>query len=119
MSFQGIVDLAKQLRQVGRGLLRSPGFTLTAVATIALSIGAVTTVFSVIEAVLLRPLPYHDPERIAVLWSAVPSKDIQRNWTSYPDIQDWTRQSRSFSSIAAIFRVDTADLTGTVPGRTY
>ncbi len=113
MGLHRIGDLVEQLKQVARGLLRSPGFTLTAVATIALSIGAVTTVFSVIEAVLLRPLPYHDPERIAVLWSAVPSKDIQRNWTSYPDIQDWTRQSRSFSSIAAIFRVDTADLTGT------
>ncbi len=113
MGFHWIHDLAKQLKQVTRGLLRSPGFTLTGVATMALSIGAVTTVFSVIEAVLLRPLPYHDPERIAVLWSAVPSKDIDRNWTSYPDIQDWTRQSRSFSDIAAMFRVDTADLTGT------
>src|ERR1700753_658542 len=63
MSFQGIVDLAKQTRQVARGLLRSPGFTLTVVATIALSIGAITTMFSVIEAVLLRPLPYHAPAR--------------------------------------------------------
>lgn len=113
MSLHWIGDLVKQLKQVARGLLRSPGFTLTAVATMALSIGAVTTVFSVIEAVLLRPLPYHDPDRIAVLWSSVPGKDIQRNWTSYPDILDWTRQSRSFSSIAAMFRVDTADLTGT------
>ncbi|HTW45382.1 MAG TPA: ABC transporter permease [Acidobacteriaceae bacterium] len=113
MGFHRIGDLVKQLRQVARGLLRSPGFTLTAVATMALSIGAVTSMFSVIEAVLLRPLPYSDPERVAVLWSAVPSKDIHRNWTSYPDIQDWTRQSRSFSSIAAMFRVDTADLTGT------
>jgi len=113
MGIHRIGDLVKQLKQVARGLLRSPGFTLTAVATMALSIGAVTTVFSVIEAVLLRPLPYHDPERIAVLWSAVPSKDIQRNWTSYPDIQDWTRRSHTFSSVAAMFRVDAADLTGT------
>ena len=82
MSFQGIVDLAKQTKQVARGLLRSPGFTLTVVATIALSIGAITTMFSVIEAVLLRPLPYHAPARLVMLWSAVPGKDIQRNWTS-------------------------------------
>jgi hypothetical protein len=80
----------------------------------ALSIGAITTMFSVIEAVLLRPLP-HDPTRLVMLWSAVPSKDIQRNWTSYPDIQDWKRESRSFSEIAAMLRVDTADLTGAVP----
>ena len=115
MSFQGIVDLAKQTRQVARGLLRSPGFTLTVVATIALSIGAITTMFSVIEAVLLRPLPYHAPTRLVMLWSAVPGKDIQRNWTSYPDIQDWKRESRSFSEIAAMLRLDTADLTGAVP----
>ena len=115
MSFQGMVDLAKQSKQVARGLLRSPGFTLTVVATIALSIGAITTMFSVIEAVLLRPLPYHAPARLVMLWSAVPGKDIQRNWTSYPDIQDWKRESHSFSEIAAILRVDTADLTGAVP----
>ncbi len=115
MGFQGIVDLAKQIRQVGRGLLRSPGFTFTAVGTMALSIGAITTMFSVIEAVLLRPLPYQAPTRIVMLWSAVPSKDIQRNWTSYPDIQDWKRESRSFTEIAVMLRVDTADLTGSVP----
>jgi hypothetical protein len=50
-----------------------------------------------------------------MLWSAVPSKDIQRNWTSYPDIQDWKRESRSFTEIAVMLRVDTADLTETVP----
>jgi putative ABC transport system permease protein len=115
MGFQWIGDLAKQVKQVTRGLFRSPGFTITGVATMALSIGAVTTVFGVVESVLLRPLPYHNSERIAVLWSAVPSKDIQRNWTSYPDIEDWRRESRSFSEIAAMLRVDTADLTGTAP----
>ena len=115
MGFQGIVDLAKQIRQVGRGLFHSPGFTFTGVVTMALSIGAITTMFSVIKAVLLRPLPYHAPARLVMLWSAVPSKDIQRNWTSYPDIQDWKRESRSFTEIAVMLRVDTADLTETVP----
>jgi predicted permease len=115
MDFQWIGDLAKQVKQVTRSLLRSPGFTLTALATMALSIGAITTMFSVVEAVLLRPLPYRNPTRVVMLWSAVPSKDIQRNWTSYPDIQDWARQSRSFSKIAAMLRVDAAELTGEVP----
>jgi len=113
MGFHWIGDLTKQLKQVTRGLLRSPGFTLTGVVMMALSIGATTTMFSVIEAVLLRPLPYRDPARVVMLWSSVPRKDIQRNWTSYPDIDDWTRQSHSFSDIATMFRVDTADLTGT------
>ena len=115
MAIHEIGGLIKQVRQVSRGLLRSPGFTFTTVAAMALSIGAITTVFSVIEAVILRPLPYHDPSRLVMLWSAVPSKDIQRNWTSYPDIQDWKRQFRSFSEIAAMLRVDAADLTGVVP----
>jgi putative ABC transport system permease protein len=115
MIFEGIVDLSKQIRQVGRGLLRSPGFTFTGVATIALTVGAITTMFSVVEAVLLRPLPYHAPTRLVMLWSAVPGKDIQRNWTSYPDIQDWNRESRSFSQIATMLRLDTADLTGALP----
>ena len=125
MGFQGIVDLAKQIRQVGRALFRSPRFTFTAVVTMALSIGAITTMFSVIKAVLLHPVPYHAPARLVMLWSVAPRRDIQRNWTSYPDIQDRKRESRSFTEIAAMLRVDTADLTDAVPvertkvGRVY
>ena len=115
MGFQGIVDLAKQIRQVGRALFRSPRFTFTAVVTMALSIGAITTMFSVIKAVLLHPVPYHAPARLVMLWSVAPRRDIQRNWTSYPDIQDRKRESRSFTEIAAMLRVDTADLTDAVP----
>jgi hypothetical protein len=62
MGFQWISDLGKEVKQVTRGLLRSPGFTVAAVATMGLSIGAITTVFSVIEAVLLCPLPYRNPK---------------------------------------------------------
>jgi predicted permease len=98
-----------------RQLLRSPGFTSVAILTIGLSIGLNTAMFSVIESVLLRPLPYHDPSSIVMLWSTVPSKDIQRNWTSYPDIQDWKRESHSFTEIAAMLRVDSATLTGSAP----
>jgi predicted permease len=112
MELEALADLLKEAKQVIRGLLRSPGFALVAVLTMALSIGANTAMFSVIQSVLLRPLPYHDASKIVMLWSTVPSKDIQRNWTSYPDILDWRRQSHSFNQIAAIFRVDTAMLTG-------
>ena len=112
MGIETLGDVLKEAKQVIRGLLRNPGFTLVAVLTMALSIGANTAMFSVIESVLLRPLPYHDPSHIVMLWSAVPSKAIERNWTSYPDIQDWRRESRSFTQIAAMLRVDTATLTG-------
>lgn len=98
-----------------RQLRRSAGFTIVAILTIALSIGMNTTMFSVIESVLLRTLPYHAPSRIVVLWSTVPSKGIEKNWTSYPDIQDWKRESHSFTEVAAMFRVDTATLTGSQP----
>jgi putative ABC transport system permease protein len=76
----------------------------------AVGIGANTAMFSVIEKVILRPLPYRDPAGIVMLWSGVPKKDIQKNWTSYPDIQDWRRESHSFRQIAAILRIDTAPI---------
>ncbi len=104
--------MLSEANQLVRGLLRSPGFTVIAVLTMAVGIGANTAMFSVIESVLLRPLPYRDPAGIVMLWSGVPKKDIQRNWTSYPDIEDWRRDSHSFTQIAAILRVDTATLTG-------
>ena len=112
MGFDWMSDLLREANQVIRGLIRSPGFTLLAVLTMAVGIGANTAMFSVIENVILRPLPYRDPAGIVMLWSGVPKKGIQKNWTSYPDIQDWRRESRSFTQIAAILRVDTASLTG-------
>jgi len=115
MGYDAAGSLLKESKQVIRGLLRSPGFTLAGVLTMALSIGANTAMFSVLESVLLRPLPYRDPSRIVMLWSTVPNKHIQRNWTSYPDIQDWRRESRSFTQIAAVLRVDTATLTNGEP----
>jgi putative ABC transport system permease protein len=103
-------DLRREASQVIRGLFRSPGFTFLAVLTMAVGIGANTAMFSVIENVLLRPLPYRDPAGIVMLWSGVPKKDIQKNWTSYPDIQDWRHESHSFKEVAAILRIDTANL---------
>jgi predicted permease len=112
LGFDSMSDLLREAKQVIRGLIRSPGFAAVAVLTIAVGIGANAAVFSVIENVVLRPLPYRDPAGIVVLWSAVPKKDIQKNWTSYPDLQDWRRESHAFTQIAAILRVDTASLTG-------
>jgi hypothetical protein len=77
-------DLLRETSQVMSSLLRSPGFTLLAILTIAGGIGVNTAMFSVIESVILRPLPYPNPARIVMLWSRVPSKGIQKNWTSFP-----------------------------------
>src|SRR5262245_48639937 len=81
-------------------LKRNPGFTIVAVLTLALGIGATTAVFSVVNAVLLRPLPYRDPDRLALGFNAR-SQDFLR----------WRDQSKAFESMAA-FRFRTADFTG-------
>jgi predicted permease len=112
VGFDWVGDLLREAKQVIRGLFRNPGFTLLAVLTMAVGIGANTAMFSVIETVILRRLPYRDPAGIVMLWSGVPKKDIQKNWTSYPDIQDWRREAHSFRNIGAILRVDTANLGG-------
>jgi putative ABC transport system permease protein len=67
-------------------------------------IGANTAIFSVIEGVILRPLPYQNSERLCVLWKSVPAGNIEWDWTSYPTIRDWRDGSRSFENMAVILR---------------
>ena len=96
--------LIKDIRYAARSLLKRPGFTSIAVLTLALGIGANTAFFSVVNAVLLRSLPYKDPERLVVLWETV-SKD-RRNPTSYPNFLDWRKQNQSFEEMAAYAATD-------------
>jgi putative ABC transport system permease protein len=93
-------DLWQDLRYGWRMLRRSPGFTVVALLTLALGIGANTAIFSVVNAVLLRPLPYQDPDRLVMLWTADPKRDIHEAGTSYPTVTDWRTQSRSFAELA-------------------
>ncbi|HXW55248.1 MAG TPA: ABC transporter permease [Candidatus Cybelea sp.] len=92
-----------------RMLAKSPGFALIAILTLALGIGATTAVFSVVEGVLLNPLPYEHPEHLVAVYAR--SKQFQRSSISYPNFLDWVRDSRSLSGLAA-FRADDFDLTG-------
>jgi len=91
--------LAQDLRYALRQLRKSPAFTAVAVTTLALGIGANTTIFSVVNGLLLRPLPYHDAGRLVRVWSMAPrfSHDV----SSYPDFRDWAEQNHSFEKIAA------------------
>jgi putative ABC transport system permease protein len=91
----------QDLRFAVRILVKSPGFTLVAVLCLALGIGANTTIFSVVNAVLLRPFPYADPDRIVALDGTQPANDVRRGGVSYLDYRDLREQSRSFSQIAA------------------
>jgi putative ABC transport system permease protein len=92
----------QDIRYGARMLLKNPGFTIVAVLTLALGIGANTAIFSVVDAVLLRPLPFPEPERIFAVHQAMPEKGIPKSGASYPNFLDWTRQNRSFEKLAAM-----------------
>jgi len=91
------------LRYAFRLLLKSPSFTAAAVLTLALGIGANTAIFSVTNAVLLKALPYHDPERIVMLWTDNPSMNL--GFHELPptplDLPEWRNQAQSFEQISA------------------
>jgi putative ABC transport system permease protein len=99
-------DLCYGLRQ----LRRNPGFTAVAVLTLALGTGANTAVFSLLDAVLLRPLPYSQPDRLFQLFPTQAGHSMVA--TSYPDFEDWKKQSHSFDAMAA-YEQDDLNLTGT------
>src|SRR5262245_27330936 len=95
-----IEDLWQDLRYGARMLLKNPGFTLIAVITLALGIGANAAIFSVVYGVMLRPLPYHEPERLVRLWTDNANEKNPKDGTSYPNLVDWRSQSRTFTEFA-------------------
>ena len=104
--------LLQDLRYGIRMLLKNVGFTAVVVVTLALGIGANTAIFSVIDAVLLRPLPYQDPGRLAVLWTDDPKHNIHEEGTSYLNFLDWKAQSQVFQDMAYCSRSDPVNLMG-------
>jgi putative ABC transport system permease protein len=99
----------QDVRYAARMLRRQPGFTIVAVLTLALGIGATTAVFTVVNGVLLRPLPYHDPDRLVVLLYGRPGR--LSPWFSPPNYRDFVDQAATFQDAAA-FTPTTANLTG-------
>ena len=89
----------KEIRFALRQLRKSPGFTFIAVLTLALGIGANTAIFSVVNAVLLRPLPYKAPERLISIWEASAKDDIPKEPLSFPNFTDYRAQAQSFDGI--------------------
>ena len=107
--------LARNLRYAIRSLLRTPGFAATAVLTLALGIGANIAVFSALDAVLLKPLPYPDPDRLVRLRQTAVSTgetDVVRM-----RLRDWNRLSSSFDAISGYLVEDLSDTTGAEPER--
>ena len=97
-----IETLWQDLRYGARMLLNSPGFTATALFTLALGIGANITIFSVVNAVLLRPLPYPEADRLVYLWSEAPMQNIRERASAYANFSEWRNQNKSFEDLAAL-----------------
>jgi len=117
-------DFSQDIHYAWRMLSKSPGFTLIAILTLALGIGANTAIFSVVYAVLLKPLPYPDPDRLVNLFETKPQEGVQEAGSSYQDFREFRDQNHVFSAFAGNaghdltltghgdpFQVDTADVT--------
>lgn len=106
-----VEDLGKDLSYALRVLRRSPGFTVTAVLSFALGIGANTAIFSVVNAFLLRPLPFPDPDRLVAVFERQVLGDEDEMAVAPGNFLDWQQQSTSFEHLSA-YRTFTATLTG-------
>src|SRR6478752_1295986 len=93
--------MLQDLRYAFRTLIASPGFTVVAVLCLSLGIGVNGAIFSIVDGVLLQPYPYPDADRIVVLNSTSPKRNINRTGLSYPDFKDWRDQNAAFSAMAA------------------
>ena len=93
---------AQDVRYALRALRKNPGFTAVAVLTLALGIGANTAVFSVLNAVILRPLPYQSPEQLTLLWTEIPTQALREGRSAYGDVEQWRVRSRSFADMAVL-----------------
>src|SRR5918912_4336313 len=94
-------NLWQDVRYGVRMLLKRPGFTLVAVVTLALGIGANTTIFSFVNGILLRSLPYPQPERLVTIDETALKRGVTSMGVSFPNYLDWREQNRVFEDVAA------------------
>jgi len=99
--FRWVENLVQDVRYGLRMLAKNPGFTAVAVLTLALGIGANTAIFSMVNSVLLRPLPYRDSSQLVRVWAMDLRQGSQHDVASYPDFADWAAQNHSFEQLAA------------------
>jgi predicted permease len=99
---RSIEDFAADARYALRTLRRNPGYTVTAVTTFAVGIGLSTAIFGIVHGVLLRPLPYAESDRLAVIWERNVAKGVNANVVSVPAFEAWRASNRSFETMAAL-----------------
>src|ERR1044072_5069347 len=105
----------QELRYGLRTLVKNPGFAAVAIIALALGIGANTAIFSVVNGILLRPLPYKEPQRLAILWETQTNMQSETGDSNFPvaagNFLDWQQQNQTFEQMAA-FHSQTLNLTG-------
>lgn len=114
-----MINLFSDLRSTARSLARRPGYTAVVVLTLALGIGAATAVFSVVNGVLLRPLPYPGGDRIVMIWETNPEAGTGEITVCPPNFRDWREQSTSFEGLAAIRHMSFNSSEGAEPERLH
>src|SRR5580700_4352255 len=107
----------KQWQIAFRALLRRPGYSLTAILMLILGIGATTTLFSVVDTILLKPLPYPHPDRLVTLLEASPSKNKSESLIAPGRLEDWNRMNQTFEAISGIYNENVTDTSGSEPQR--
>jgi len=109
----GLESMARNLRQALRGLAKTPAFTITVIATLAIGIGANSAVFSAIDAVLLRPSPFPNSDRLVKL--AQVNRKSQDAFVAPPRLEDWNRLNSTFQAITGYYAEDESELSGELP----
>jgi len=110
-------EIARNVRYACRTLAKRPGFTIVAVATLALGIGASSAVFSALNAILLRPLPLPDADRLMLLEQHVSDATTLGTFVAPARLADWQRQNRTFEAITGYFADDISETGGDLPER--
>jgi len=104
--------MLRDFKEAFRSVLGNPGLAFVVVATLALAIGANTALFSVLNGVLLRPLPYPDPNELVVLWGVNPEQNIEQSQLSTGDYRDYRQRAEAFGGMLAAYRYEGNTLTG-------
>ncbi|MEN3368543.1 MAG: hypothetical protein V7609_686 [Verrucomicrobiota bacterium] len=109
--------MIQEIRLAFRSLLKTPGFTTVAIITVALAIGANTAIFSLVNALLIRPLPYKAPQDLVLIWEKFTGQGLDRIPVSAPEYQDYEKLLQSYERIAAFDYVDLNLTAGDLPER--